>query len=123
MKKLQATPKSRYDKELKKHVAWWEYGDEHFPRTSYPAGTKTKKGEMVDMHTGEVEVNETADAIVDALLEGATNGDLSTRLAQMDDRKDQDRAKSAARRFLSKTKPKAYMVGDPVTIGMSVGGS
>lgn len=43
--------------------------------------------------------------------------DLSKRLANLDDRADQDKAKAAARSFL-KNRPKAQVIGDQTTIGM-----
>jgi len=65
----QAKAGGRYDKELKRRVSWWKHGDEHFPRTSFQAGSKTKKGETIDLHTGEI--GEVAESIVTYLLDEA----------------------------------------------------
>jgi hypothetical protein len=68
----QAKPGGRYDKELKRHVSWWEHEGKRYPRTLFPAGTKSEKGETIDMQTGEVKepekVKECAGTVVAALL-------------------------------------------------------
>jgi len=69
MPKVQSKPGVRYDKSLKKRVSWWQHGEERFPRTLFQAGSRTKSGHSIDLHTGEVDVKEAAQRTVDHLLE------------------------------------------------------
>jgi hypothetical protein len=52
----QATPKGRFDRELRRAVHWWEFAGERFPRTLFAAGSTTRAGHSIDLQTGIVTV-------------------------------------------------------------------
>lgn len=60
----QAAPKSRKQKGFRKAAAWWEWRGERFPRTRFPAGSTTKAGESIDLHTGEVTRRDKSNPVV-----------------------------------------------------------
>jgi hypothetical protein len=139
-KKIQAKPRGRYDKELKKRVSWWEHGDERFPRTNFAAGSPSKKGHMVDLQTGEVDVRETAIRIVNFILDNKLDP-AELLKGTKDEEKEHDMSPAKARktasqhlrrvdpRYYTKTErclkspPKANVIGSSTAIGMSVGGA